>query len=110
MTVTACLAVIGLLAVAVLIAQVGVAVAARHRVQAAADMSALAAAGALDGGVSAACGRAAGVAGRMGVRLVGCVVLGWDVTVTVAGRVSLGPLGERDVRAAARAGPSDEPR
>ncbi|MFE3222013.1 Rv3654c family TadE-like protein [Nocardia sp. NPDC059228] len=109
-TVTACLALVGLLAVAVLIAQVGVAVAARHRVQAAADLSALAAAGALDGGVSVACGRAAAIAGRMGVRPAGCVVLGWDVTVTVAGRVSLGPLGERDVRAVARAGPADEPR
>ncbi|MGV9666429.1 Rv3654c family TadE-like protein [Nocardia niigatensis] len=109
-TVTACLALIGLLAVTVLIAQIGVAVTARHQVQAAADLSALAAAGALDGGTPAACGRAAKVAGRMSARIAGCAVLGWDVTVTVAGRVSLGPLGEREVRAAARAGPSEEPR
>ncbi|MTE12267.1 Rv3654c family TadE-like protein [Nocardia aurantiaca] len=109
-TVTACLALIGVLAVTVLIAQVGVAVTAKHRVQAAADLSALAAAGALDGGAAAGCHRAEDIAGRMGVRSTGCVVLGWDVTVTVVGRISLGPLGDRDVRAAARAGPAQESR
>ncbi|WP_051177777.1 Rv3654c family TadE-like protein [Nocardia concava] len=106
-TVTACLALIGLLATMVLIAQIGVAVAARHRVQAAADLGALAAAGALDGGSAAGCRRAADIASRMGVRLVACEVAGWDVTVIVEGRISLGPLGPREVRAAARAGPSE---
>ncbi|MGW4355387.1 Rv3654c family TadE-like protein [Nocardia sp. NPDC004582] len=107
-TVTACLALIALFAVTILVAQVGVAVTARHRVQAAADLGALAAAGALDGGVAAACRRAAEITDRMGVRAAGCVARGWDVTVTVVGRVSLGPLGEREVRAAARAGPGDD--
>ncbi|MEC3913809.1 Rv3654c family TadE-like protein [Nocardia sp. CDC160] len=106
-TVTACLALIGVLTSMVLIAQIGVAVAARHRVQAAADLGALAAAGALDGGSAAACARAVEVVDRMGARSAGCVVRGWDVTVTAEGRISLGPLGRREVRAAARAGPAE---
>lgn len=106
-TVTACLALIGLLAVTILVAQVGVAVTARHRVQAAADLGALAAAAALDGGAADACRQAAAIADRMGVGSAGCEARGWDVTVTVVGRVSLGPLGKREVRAAARAGPGD---
>ncbi|AYF73155.1 pilus assembly protein TadE [Nocardia yunnanensis] len=106
-TVTACMALLGILAVGVLIAQVGVAVAARHRIQAAADLGALAAAGALDGGVDAACRRGAEIADRQGARQTGCAVEGWDVTVTVEGRVSLGPLGVRAVRASARAGPME---
>ncbi|GAB2527300.1 Rv3654c family TadE-like protein [Nocardia heshunensis] len=104
-TVTACMALIGLLMVGVLVAQVGVAVIARHRVQSAADLSALAAAGALGGGVAAACARSAEIAVRMGARQTGCAAADWDVTVTVEGRISLGPLGERAVRAMARAGP-----
>ncbi|MGW2665832.1 Rv3654c family TadE-like protein [Nocardia tengchongensis] len=107
-TVTACLVLISVFAVTVLVAQIGVAVAARHRVRAAADLSALAAAAALDGGAAAGCRRAAVIASRMDVRSAGCEVRGWDVTVTVAGRVSLGPLGDREVRAAARAGPVDD--
>lgn len=106
-TVTACLALLGVFAAVVLIGQIEVAVAGRHRLQSAADLGALAAAGALDGGTVAGCGRAGDIAGRMGARLVGCEVRGWDVTVTVEARISLGPVGAWDVRAAARAGPME---
>ncbi|MFE3189249.1 Rv3654c family TadE-like protein [Nocardia sp. NPDC059240] len=104
-TVTACMALIGLLMVGVLIAQVGVAVIARHRMQCAADLGALAAAGALGGGKASACEQGARIADRMGALQTGCAVTGWDVAVTVEGRISLGPLGEHAVRAMARAGP-----
>ncbi|MVU79495.1 pilus assembly protein TadE [Nocardia sp. ET3-3] len=106
-TVTACLALLGMLATMVLIAQIGVAVAGRHRVQSAADLGALAAASGLDAGTVAGCRRAADIADRMSVRLVACEVRGWDATVTVEGRISLGALGAREVRAAARAGPAE---
>lgn len=104
-TVTACMALIGLLMVGVLIAQVGVAVLARHRLQCAADLGALAAAGALGGGTAVACAQGVRIADRMGARQTECAVTGWDVTVTVEGRISLGPLGAHAVRAMARAGP-----
>ncbi|MFI1914555.1 Rv3654c family TadE-like protein [Nocardia sp. NPDC020380] len=104
-TVTACLALVSVLAITVLAAQVGVAVAARHRVQAAADLAALAAAGDLDSGIAAACAQAAEIGRRMGARLMTCVPDGWDVTVELAGRVELGPMGVREVCASARAGP-----
>ncbi|WP_405488145.1 Rv3654c family TadE-like protein [Nocardia sp. NBC_00511] len=107
-TVTACLALLALLAMTVLVAQVGVVVAARHRVQSAADLAALAAAGALDEGEVAGCRRAGDIAARMEVRVAGCVVRGWDVTVTVRARISVGPLGVREARATARAGPVGE--
>ncbi|MGW4249448.1 Rv3654c family TadE-like protein [Nocardia sp. NPDC004722] len=106
-TVTACMALIGLLMAGALVAQVGVAVIARHRIQSAADLGALAAAAALDGGVATACDRGARITARMGARQTACVVTGWDVTVTVEGRISLGPLGQRAVRAMARAGPAE---
>ncbi|MFJ4656388.1 Rv3654c family TadE-like protein [Nocardia sp. NPDC088792] len=104
-TVTACLVLVAVLAITVLAAQVGVAVTGRHRAQAAADLAALAAAGDLDSGTAAACGQAAEIGRRMGVRLMTCVPDGWDVTVEVVGRVELGPMGVREVRARARAGP-----
>ncbi|MEV6772632.1 Rv3654c family TadE-like protein [Nocardia sp. NPDC051030] len=104
-TVAACLALIALLAVTVLVAQIGVAVAGRHRVQSAADLAALAAAGGLDGGTAAACARAEEIASRMGARVVRCAVVDWDVTVALQDRMSLGLLGTRLVRAEARAGP-----
>ncbi|WP_459955123.1 Rv3654c family TadE-like protein [Nocardia sp. IFM 10818] len=108
MTVAACLAVLAVLAVTLLVAQVGVAVAGRHRAQAAADLAALAAAHDLVGGTAAACARAEEIAGRMAMRVVGCVAADWDVTVTVEARLALGPLGTRVVRTMARAGPIDD--
>ncbi|QLY31381.1 Rv3654c family TadE-like protein [Nocardia huaxiensis] len=107
-TLTACLALAALLAMTLLIGQVGAAVVGRHHVQSAADLAALAAAAALDGGNTAGCARAETIARRMNVRVLDCVVADWDVTVTVEMRMSLGPLGVRPVRAAARAGPAGD--
>ncbi len=108
-TVTACLALSALLVVTLLIAQLGVAAVARHRAQAAADLGALAAAGVLDGGTSAACLRARWVTDAAGVRLRSCAASGWDVSVVVEASVSLGPIGTRIVGATARAGPAEPP-
>ncbi|MCP9621603.1 flp pilus-assembly TadE/G-like family protein [Nocardia otitidiscaviarum] len=104
-TVTAAWALAALLTVTLLLAQLGVAVVARHEAQSAADLAALAAAGGLDRGTDAGCAEANRVGQRMGVRIRGCVVAGWDVTVTVESGITLGPLGTRMVRASARAGP-----
>ncbi|WP_306363878.1 Rv3654c family TadE-like protein [Nocardia sp. CC227C] len=104
-TVTAAWAVAALLTVTLLLAQLGVAVVARHRTQSAADLAALAAAGGLDRGTVAGCAEADRIGQRMGVRVRECVVAGWDVTVTVESGITLGPLGTRMVRASARAGP-----
>jgi secretion/DNA translocation related TadE-like protein len=93
-------AVLGLFLTAV----TGVAV-ARHRAAAAADLAALAAAGAVLDGPAAACGLAAEVAHDQGARLVLCALEGVTVDVAVevrpAGR--LAALGVARVRA--RAGP-----
>ena len=81
----------------------GEVVIARHRAAAAADLAAVAAAGWLVDGSRHACGRAAWVAERMGVRLVGCDVSGWEVVVEVSGPDSVvGAPGAR-----ARAGPGE---
>ncbi|MBF6333944.1 Rv3654c family TadE-like protein [Nocardia transvalensis] len=106
-TVAACLALTALLVVTVLIVQLGAVVAVRHRAQAAADLGALAAAGALATGAETGCARADEIAKRMRVRVRDCAVEGWDATITVEAGASLGPLGSRMVRAAARAGPVD---
>lgn len=89
-----------LLAVTVGGCHIGSAVIARHRAQAAADLSALAAAAGLPEGVGAACRRASVIAGAMRAGVVDCAVDDLDVVVTV----QAGPA-----RAAARAGPVDEP-
>jgi secretion/DNA translocation related TadE-like protein len=75
----------------------GSAVVARHRAQAAADLSALAAAAALPGGVDAACGQAAVIADAMNAVVAHCAVDELDVVITIqVGRAN----------AAARAGPA----
>lgn len=89
-----------LLAVTVGLFQIGSAVIARHRAQSAADLSALAAAASLPEGPGVACGRATMIADSMGAGVVDCAVDDLDVVVTVQS----GPA-----RAAARAGPIDEP-
>jgi secretion/DNA translocation related TadE-like protein len=78
----------------------GSAVIARHRAQAAADMSALAAAARLPEGAETACGRASVIAEAVRVVVAECTVEELDVVVTV----EAGPA-----RAAARAGPVDGP-
>ncbi|WP_369827808.1 Rv3654c family TadE-like protein [Mycobacterium sp. 852002-10029_SCH5224772] len=84
-------------------AYLGSAVVARHRAQAAADLSALAAAADLTSGSGAACVRAVAVAREMRVDDIGCVVDGLDVVITA--RVAVVVAGT--ARATARAGPTN---
>nr|WP_280477904.1 Rv3654c family TadE-like protein [Nocardia asiatica] len=107
-TVFACLALVALIWATLLIAQVGCVVVARHRAQAAADLAALAAAGALVEGADTACDEAGELARRMGTRIRACTTSEWDVTVTVERNVPIGLYGVRIVRASARAGPVEE--
>jgi secretion/DNA translocation related TadE-like protein len=83
--------------------RVGEVVIERHRLGAAADLGALAAAGQLVSGTAHACGKAGWVVARMGGRLAACEVDGWEVTVTVVGEPSL--FGTPTARA--RAGPAE---
>jgi secretion/DNA translocation related TadE-like protein len=79
-------------------------VAAQHRLDAAADLSALSAAAELQRG-SDACLAAADIARGNAVGISGCQVDGDDVVVTVAGTVSL-PFGVHgSLTSTARAGP-----
>ena len=87
----------------------GGAVSARHRVETAADLAALAAAGEVPEGPAAACVRAAAVAARNGGSLRGCRIAGGDVEVVVSRPVSFGRLGVRTATARARAGPVESP-
>jgi secretion/DNA translocation related TadE-like protein len=107
-TVLACLALAGLIGATLLVSQFGVVVIARHRMQAAADLGALAAAGALEQGAEVGCAQANELARRMRVRIRECEVAQWDATITVEGNVPIGLFGNRTVRAVARAGPVDD--
>ncbi|WP_067977519.1 Rv3654c family TadE-like protein [Nocardia caishijiensis] len=107
-TVFACVALAGLICATVMVGQVGAVIVARHRVQAAADLGALAAAGALVEGAEAGCAQANDVARRMGARVSRCRVEQWDVVVTAERPVGLGVFGGRSVVASARAGPVED--
>ncbi|WP_134144808.1 Rv3654c family TadE-like protein [Mycobacteroides salmoniphilum] len=86
-------------------AAVGTAVVARHRAQAAADLSALAGSQRALYGTAPACAEVNAVARRMGAAVTSCVVEDLDVVVSVDVPVVLGRLGIGPARAAARAGP-----
>ncbi|MEV6432782.1 Rv3654c family TadE-like protein [Nocardia sp. NPDC051463] len=107
-TVSACLALVGLIGVALLVGQVGVVVVSRHHAQAAADLAALAAAGALEQGAEAGCAQALEIARHMRARIHECEVTRWDVTVAVVRNVPIGLYGKWTVRAVARAGPVED--
>ncbi|MFC9892922.1 Rv3654c family TadE-like protein [Nocardia sp. NPDC127579] len=107
-TVAACLALAGLIVATGLIGEVGVGVVARHRVQAAADLGALAGAGALVAGPEEGCAAAGEIVRLMGARMRGCEAAQWDVTVTAERNVPMGLFGLREVSAVARAGPVEE--
>ena len=97
-------AVLGVLVVVAVAATGAVGVVAAHRTaQAAADLSALAGAGALQDGRSA-CGRASVIARRNGASLRRCQVSGWEVAVVVVDTARL-PGGALDLSARSRAGP-----
>ncbi len=85
----------------------GAVVIARHRGQAAADLAALAGAGAVVAGPDAACARAAQITTRMGVAVTACRVEGLDVVLEVAVPVNFGRWGTGSAQAVARAGPVD---
>jgi secretion/DNA translocation related TadE-like protein len=86
---------------------VGSAVIARHRVQAAADLAALAAATRLAGGADIACARASAIARAMDATVADCVVDDLDVVITAEASVAFGAWGVGRAYAAARAGPAD---
>ena len=94
-----------LLAVTVGVVQLGSAVIARHQAQAAADMAALAAAGVMPAGLTAACDKAAAVARAMSTAVTGCTADALDVVVTVDAHMPLAAWDIGAARAVARAGP-----
>lgn len=104
-TVWAAGAVAVLLSMAVFGLHLGTAMVARHHVESAADLAALAGAGMAVAGERYACTQARRVTDRMRVQLSSCRVHGWDVLVDVATRPAgwLGHLGTATGRA--RAGP-----
>ncbi|MET7768217.1 Rv3654c family TadE-like protein [Nocardia sp. NPDC005366] len=104
-TILGCIAISALMALTLMIAQVGAVVVARHRAQAAADLGALAAAGALAAGAEAGCNEGEEVVRLMHGRMRGCEVADWDAVVSVEENVPIGLLGRRTVHAVARAGP-----
>lgn len=100
----ACFCAMALIAVTVLVLQVGAATLARQRAETAADLGALAGAAAALGGAQAACDAAAAVAAANGAAVRHCATDGADVLVEVRADVAVGPLGRR-AEARARAGP-----
>lgn len=103
------LALSAVLAVAVVAAVlVGSAITLRHRAAAAADLSALAAAGRALEGQAAACAAAADIAAAMTAELDGCTVTGLVAQVWVTAAADLGLVGRVGSQATARAGPVSE--
>lgn len=96
------------LAIALAVVAVGTAVAARHRAQSSADLSALAAAGRVAVGEQSACGWAAQVATAMRTQMTDCRIDQLDVVVRIEKRVELGRFGIGVAGAVARAGPVDQ--
>lgn len=94
-----------LIAVTGALSQVGSAVIARHRAQAAADLAALAAANQIAAGPGSACARATVVARSMDTTVTDCAVDGLEVIIHVEAAVGLGEWRLGPARAAARGGP-----
>lgn len=84
-------------------AQIGAAVVARHRVTGAADLAALAAAASLAEGDEKACEQAERVARANRASLATCAVSGWEVVVEVSATTPFGPVSARS-----RAGPAED--
>ena len=104
-SVLAAVMVVALVALTAAAGHLGAAVIARHRAQAAADLAALAGAGALVSGPDWACARAGEIAAAMRATVASCRVDGEDVVLEVHTAVALGRWGVGPARAAARAGP-----
>ncbi len=86
----------------------GSAIVTRHRATAAADLSALAAAGSAIEGRDAACAAAADIATGMGAEVVSCELAGVVAMVRVSVSAELGVVGHVRAEASARAGPVSE--
>lgn len=84
---------------------VGSALVTRHKATAAADLSALAAAGKALEGEGASCAAAADIATSMGAQLTACSLAGVVADVTVTVSADLGVVGLTTAHASARAGP-----
>ena len=106
-TVWAVSAIACLMALAVLGVHLATAMVVRHRVEAAADLAALAAATEAAPGEPQACARARWVVERMNARLDSCHLDGWDAVIEVHAQPP-GPLGRFGAaNAHARAGPPE---
>lgn len=105
--------VVGMIAVLmVLVAvgvQIGAAVVTRHRVAAAADLAALAAAGQLVVGGDRACERAGRIAQRMSATMTACRISEWEAYVEVTARPPGWAALAGTASAHARAGPAEVP-
>ena len=89
--------------------QVGAAVVTRHRVAAAADLAALAAAGQLVVAPDRACERARWVAERMSATTTACRIVGWEAYVELTARPPGWAALSGTANAHARAGPAEVP-
>jgi len=98
-----------LLAIAAVGVDVGSAVLARHRAEAAADLSALAAATDAALGERSACPRAEAVAAAMGSTVRRCTLDGWDAVAEVTVTRAFSLFGGSEAHARARAGPVERP-
>ena len=101
--------VVALTVLVVLGLQIGGAVLTRHRVAAAADLAALAAAGQLAAGVDRACARARQIAERMSATTTACRVVEWEAYVEVTARPPGWAALAGTANAHARAGPAEVP-
>lgn len=100
-----CCIMAALITITATVLHVGAVVVVRHRLQAAADLAALAVASSLDRGSVEACVVAQTVADRMDVGVRSCRIDGWDAVVETHAPVS--PVfGDREASAIARAGPA----
>ena len=98
-----------LMSLVVLGLQVGGAVLTRHRVAAAADLGALAAAGQLVAGADRGCERARWVVERMSASMTACRISGWEAYVEVTARPPGWAALSGTANAHARAGPAEVP-
>jgi secretion/DNA translocation related TadE-like protein len=98
-----------LMALVVLGLQVGGAVLTRHRVAAAADLAAVAAAGQLVADGDRGCERARWIVERMAATMTACRIVGWEAYVEVTARPPGWAVLSGTANAHARAGPAEVP-
>lgn len=101
-------AIAALMSVTVLVVWLGAAAATRHRAASAADLAALAAAGAVTEGERLACGKARWVTDHMSVEMRSCRLDGADARVEIVAKPPGALAGFGPAEARARAGPAGE--